>query len=151
MVGLSTWLGVAEVGLGLLAQEKERDSDKDLLRNQARVSRQNARVVRQQGEEDARRFRIFADKRLGSARAAVGASGIQLGGSALDSIEESARNLELDALSIEFEGDLRAFNLEQQGKDFDLRRRDISRAAPYQTASTILSGYSDYLDRQPVN
>ena len=146
----SLWLEVASTGLSLLSDERARDSEKDLTRRQARVSRQNARIVREQGAEDARRFRIFADKKLGSARAAVGASGIQLAGSALDSIAETARNLELDALSIEYEAEVRAMNLESQATDFDLRRRDIARSAGLDTASTLLTGDSRYLSRQPV-
>lgn len=146
----SAWLEVIGTGLSLMAQEQERDAKSDLARRQARVARENARIVREQGEEDARRFRIFADKKLGTARAAVGASGVRMAGSALDSLEETARNLETDALSIEYEAEVRAMNLEAQGKDFDLRRKDIREAAPLETASTILSGYSRYRSRQPV-
>ena len=74
----------------------------------AKVAIQNAAISRQQGIEEARRTRVIGRKVLGEARAAYGASGIGLSGSALDVLAESASKNELDALTIEHESEARA-------------------------------------------
>lgn len=74
----------------------------------AAVERQNAQISLQNAAEAEKRFRRMSRKRMGAARAARGASGVTLEGSALDALAESAMQEELDALTIRYQGELRA-------------------------------------------
>lgn len=70
----------------------------------AQVAEQNAAYSLEQAKEDERRQRQLAKKFIGEQRASYGASGITMDGSALDVLQESAANAELDALTIRFTG-----------------------------------------------
>ncbi len=80
-------------------------------------SLENARLTRIQTVEEERRQRVLGTKVLGRARASYGASGVQSNeGSALDVLQESARNAEMDALMIRFAGDQKAKSFERESK-----------------------------------
>lgn len=72
----------------------------------ARVAEDNARIAKLQSAEEERRLRVQSRKELGRARASISASGVQLEGSPLEVLQESAANAELDALAIRHRGDL---------------------------------------------
>lgn len=74
----------------------------------AAAAEQNATYTIEKAREDERRQRVVSKKFIGDIRAGYGASGITTDGSALDVLEESAGNAELDALTIRHEGALRA-------------------------------------------
>ena len=74
----------------------------------AALAQQNAALTYQQAAEAERRYRVQARKDLGEIRARYGASGVTLDGSAMDVLMESARNAELNALTIRHEGDVKA-------------------------------------------
>lgn len=82
----------------------------------AQMARNNAQEARNQAAEEERRSRVQSRQVIGSQRAAAGASGVQLEGSALDSIEESAANGELDALTIRHGGQAKAANYESEAQ-----------------------------------
>lgn len=75
-------------------------------RYNAEVNETNARLVRANARAAEERQRRFGSKVLGKQRAAVGASGIKMSGSALDALEDSAAELELDALMLRHAGDI---------------------------------------------
>lgn len=64
----------------------------------------NAEVSRQTSEEQARRDEIQARMVIGSDRANYGASGVQLEGSPLDVLQQSAKTAELDRLTTLYAG-----------------------------------------------
>jgi hypothetical protein len=76
---------------------------------------QNAEVTRQKAQMDENRQRRLATQRAGANVAAVGASGIDLSGSALDVLESNAAQEELDALIIRWNGATAAQSLEARG------------------------------------
>lgn len=145
----SGWGLAIGVGLSALGSIQEGRAESKAGKRQAWVGRQNAKAAREQGAEDARRFRVYGRKQLGAGRAAVGASGIRLSGSAMEVIAENARNLELDAQTIEYEAELRAWNFEQ-GAKADAAQASTSRTLGLMdAASTVLTGISTYQSRQP--
>jgi hypothetical protein len=82
----------------------------------ANMAHQNAVLAKQQSVEDARRLEIQGQKALGSIRAATGASGVQMEGSPLDVLEQSARNVELDRLTVLHAGQVKAISYENQAQ-----------------------------------
>lgn len=93
------------------AQQPEAQAQASLYN--AELGRQNAVLTRQKSAEEERRYRIQAASELGDIRARYGASGITLDGSAMDVLEESAANAELNALTVRHEGEIQALAYEQ--------------------------------------
>jgi len=98
---MAAGVAVAAVGAGISAFQgaEEAGARKRIARQNAFLARQNAAI-----QED--RFRRQTRKRMGQARANVGASGILLEGSVLEAFTDSAVEEELAALSIKFGGDI---------------------------------------------
>jgi hypothetical protein len=81
----------------------------------ARVSENNAKMAEAQAAEEERRVRVGGAKAIGDMRANFGASGVVTSeGSALDVLEESAMNVELDALSVRYQGHAQALALKNE-------------------------------------
>lgn len=64
----------------------------------------NATLLQAQTDDDVKQFRIIARKQMGTNRASIGASGLQMDGNALDVMAESAANVEHDAAAIRMQG-----------------------------------------------
>jgi hypothetical protein len=122
------------------SQIKQGEAASAAAEEDARMQTKNADLSREQAGEEEKRQRILNTKRLGSMRAAYGASGLSLEGSPEDVLVDSAKNAELDALSIRHAGELKArgFN------DESIRARN--KAATYRdnayfgAAGTLLGG-----------
>lgn len=105
----------------------------------AQVAEQNAQLVRQQANEEARRAGVVAIKQIGQARANVGASGVQMDGSALDVLRQSAANAELDVLTIQHQGQVKEYGYQAEAA-LDRQRASNSRTLGYfKAAGDLLS------------
>lgn len=106
----------------------------------AAMMERNAQAARDQARQDS----ILADRegrrRLGSINAARGASGVGIEGSALDVLEESAANVELDRQTILYRGELRAIGYEDSGALERMKGRHAAEAGYFSAASTLLLG-----------
>lgn len=80
----------------------------DAQRYNAEVGKNNANYAEQAAAENARRQQVAATQQIGQLRANIGASGLQTEGSPLDLLEQSARNSELDRLTILHQGAVQA-------------------------------------------
>ncbi len=134
--------------LGAFGTSVAGESEKKSQDYNAGVALQNADLTRQQTVEDARRQRVMARKVIGDARANYGASGIGLQGSALDILGESAANAELDALTIEHNGENRARMYESEAQQ-DTAAGRAARTAGYlgaagKGAAAAGEAYSSY-------
>lgn len=89
--------------------------------------------------ENARRQSVDARRQLGKMRAGYGASGVTMAGSPLDVLEDSAREAELDRLTILQSGKLRAKRYEAQGQEAFIQ--GVGGAA-----NALLSGGLDYYE-----
>ncbi len=85
----------------------------------AAVKEQQATAAVAQSAEDERRLRISSRSQLGGIRNAIGASGIQTEGSALEVLQSSASNAELDALTVRHQGQMKAWAY-RAGANLDL-------------------------------
>ncbi len=92
----------------------------------ARVAKQNARIAEADGAAEQAAIRREARAAMGSAIAQQGASGIQLGtGSALDVLNESALNAELNAMAARRVATIRGQGLRAEAK---MHRRSATQA-----------------------
>lgn len=82
----------------------------------AAQAEENARLTIDQAHKDEIRLRVQGRKVLGDMRAAYAASGVTMDGSALDVLYDSAANIEMDALNIRHQGEMKArgYDVESQ-------------------------------------
>lgn len=118
-------------------QSQALEYDADVKRQQARIEQQQA-VAR---EEQQRRQ---ASQVLGKQRAAIAQSGIGSGGSALDIYEQSKTMAELDALTIRYEGDMRAKGLLAQADAAQTQAKQAKIGGLIGAGASALKGYGTY-------
>jgi len=110
---------MAAAVLGLVGSLMSASAQSSAARQQAEYQNQIARYNAQQAENQAAyarqaaaaeesRFRRQSAKELGAIRAQYGAAGVEIEGSPLDVLQESATMAELDALTIRHRGDVQA-------------------------------------------
>lgn len=128
---------------GSFQKDKEMKAAERAAIENWRISDENAKIVRSQTAENERRLRVQQRKRIGDIRAGYGASGLQIAGSPLAVLQESVANAELDALTVRYEGELRARDQEQQGEAAIRQGKSINRARKSRFVSDIFSIGSD--------
>lgn len=105
----------------------------------ASIARQNAVIAKQQGEAAAEAQSRNAQRTIGSAIAAYGASGVQGGdGSPVDVLADSARMASLDNLTIKYNYALKAQGYNNQASLDDA-------AAGYARTSSYLKAGASYM------
>jgi len=119
-------------------------SEKRAAEYNAAVDERNAKIVKAQTAADVERQRRAALRRAGSLRASFGSTGFAFEGSALDLMEDNAMEEELDILTIQYSGDLKARGL-MDSAALSRQKGDEAVTASYWKAGTaLLSGASDY-------
>ncbi len=101
------------------------------------VNQQNAKLAIEQAASEEQKLRVSGQKSLGAARANYGASGVQMDASALDVLEESAKNIEMDALEVRHKGALKAWSY-QANAGLNLLEGEASARAGSMGAATAL-------------
>lgn len=99
------------------------------------VARGNAIVARNAAQEEARRSRRLSMKRQGTLRAS---------GASLDLLEDSAMQEELQALTIEHQGEVEAAGYGASANVNKARASNESTSGYFGAASTLLNGASSY-------
>lgn len=102
----------------------------------------NSVLAKRETELDIIQLRRSAQKQIGGIRASIGASGITLSGSALDVLEDSTREAELDIHRRRFQGDLEVRGRLQNARRFTRQAADARTAGVINAASAILGGSS---------
>lgn len=137
-------VGTAFSAIGAIQQGQAANS---AAKYNAAVAGQRATAAKQQAAADMDKKRRDTVRRLGSIRAAYGASGVTLEGSPLDVLAESAANAELDVLTIKYKGDLEATGYGNEAT-LETARGQQARTAGYMGAgAALLTGVDKYLDR----
>lgn len=106
----------------------------------AQTAEQNAKYSLTQSAENERRQRIVSKKFLGDIRSTYGASGITADASALDILEESAANAELDALTTRHEGQVKAAGYMSDARFSRISGENAKRSAYLKAAGYVASG-----------
>lgn len=120
------------------ASKKAADYNATLMDQGAATERQQAAA-----REEAKRRE--ASMILGKQTAALAQSGGGLGGSAADVMRQSSINAELDALTLRYEGDLRARGLEANAAQERFSGDQAKYQGRMQAIGSILGGASDYM------
>lgn len=144
MIGAGTGMQV----IGALQQGR---AAQNAAQYNASMMDQAATVERQQASvrEDAQRQQ--ARLLLGEQRAAFAQSGGGMGGSAGDVMQQSAINAELDALTMRYEGELRARGLNAQAEGERYSGRTAKQNSYFSAAGSILSGAAMAYGMKPAS
>mgnify|MGYP000855960130 CR=1 FL=1 len=106
----------------------------------SQVAEENAVTARQQAKEQARRESISSEKLLGQMRAGYGASGVTMSGSAMDVLQESAANAELDRLTTLYAGDVKATAYKNESRLEKFKGNQAQTAGQIGAAAALLDG-----------
>jgi hypothetical protein len=140
-MGVGTVMGAS----GMLYQGQAQEQ---AAKYNAEVGMQNAKFTREAAASEESKARLLGKKTIGQARANIGASGIQTDASAMDVLEESAANNEMDALTIRHNGAMKAWAYEA-GAALDLESgKNAMAGARVGAVASLLKGsgetYSSY-------
>lgn len=146
---LPAWLGTAATVAGSLASVASAAGSLSQGRSQAaihasnaNVSRQTAAAVQRQTEYAVQQNRAQADQLAGRQRVLIAKSGVDLDGSPLQVMEDTASQVQRDALAIRYAGDVRSAQADGQAA-LDGMQADSSLTAGYMGAgASVLSGAS---------
>lgn len=109
----------------------------------AYVNNQNADLAIQQAAEEERKQRVYSSQVIGQSRANYGAAGVSsASGSALDVLQSSAANAELDALKIRNAGQIKAWGYKQGARLDAMKSSAASDAGNWGAANAIFGGVS---------
>ncbi len=156
---------IASTVMSAISAIQQANSQSAAYKSQQQAADYNAAILTQNAasERAAANQREEAQRRearqiLGSQRASFAQAGTGLSGSAADVMAESATNAELDALTLRYEGDMRARGLlaEAEGEKFQGRvagaNAKQAKTAGYMNAvGSILGGAGNYMDRQATS
>jgi hypothetical protein len=150
-MSLMSLLSVASTAMSAIGAIQQGNNAKAAADYNAGIMEQNATIERQQATAREETQRRQARQILGEQRAGFSQAGIGLGGSASDIMDESATNAELDALTLRYEGDLRARGLMAQAESERFQGRNARTAGYMGAAGSILGGIGGYMGRQEDN
>lgn len=123
-------LGVAGTALSAVGTLQQGIAQGRASDYNAQVAEQNATAARQKAAFDEAARREQLQRVQAAARAAIGKSGADFSGSALDLMAQNAAQAELDALAIRYGGEVRASGLQAQA-ELDRFQADASRTGGY--------------------
>lgn len=106
----------------------------------AKISENNAISVRQQATFEADKQRENTRKLLAIQRAGFAKSGVGLGGSPLLVMEQTARDAELDAQTIEYGGEVKAAGYQSSAGLSLMESSAAASASRWKAGTTLLSG-----------
>lgn len=141
---------IAGTAINALGAIQQGNSARRAADYNAAMAEQNAAVELQQAGQREEAKRREARMILGSQRAAFAQSGGGMGGSAADVMQQSAINAELDALTLRYEGVLRARGLQAEAASERFAGKQAQRQGYMQAAGSILSGAGSYMGYQEL-
>ncbi len=143
MTGIETAVlaaAVAGAGMQAYGSWQEGNAARGTADYQATIQRQNAALRRKQVASDEDKHRREMRQRIGMQRAAEAESGFAFEGSALDLLEQTVRNGEMDALNIRYSGALDARALELGADNAELDGINAQRAARTRAVGALIAG-----------
>jgi hypothetical protein len=143
IAAVSTAASLAATGVAVHGQIQQGKAQKQIADYNAKVARNNAIAARQQAQFEADRIRDKARRLAGSQRAAFSKSGIELSGSVNDVMFDSAIELELDALSAIYKGEVAGNNQTAQAEIFKMRGDAAKTGSQLAAAGTAIGGIGD--------
>jgi len=142
-MGASAAVGLTLAGGGLQAygQYQSGRANERLMDYNARLAEQQAEDALARGREAERRMRTDVRRTIGSQRARLAASGVDISaeGSAVDLFADTARLGELDALTIRNNAAREAWGYRTQAVDYRARGDLARREGTYRAVGTLLT------------
>ena len=139
-------LVISLVGTGLSAasQYQQGQNQKKVANWNADLQTQNAADARAKSEEDAKDRLRQAESLKGKQRLAYAAAGVDITtGTPLDTMMQTARDAEMDAINIRKQGDLTARNYYSDAEILRYQGKSGAQAATIGAGATILQGAGD--------
>ena len=133
-------IAIAGAGVSAYGAIKQGQAAQAAADYNAKVSKQNADIALQQADVQAEQQRRQAKLQLGQMRANYGASGLQLEGSPMEVLEDSARQAELDNLTIKYNGKLKAMGFNNDATLSQFEGENAKSNSYFQAGGTLLSG-----------
>lgn len=137
-------VAIAAVVVGTVVQTVGAIKKSRAVANQANrnadIADENKQIIFAEGAEIQRQQRVIARKQLGNIRTSFAASGVDITGSALDVLEESAAQAELDALLIGFQTERKARGFEIDAETERRLARNAKSQGNLQAAGILLGG-----------
>lgn len=132
------WLAIAGAAVSAIGAIQKGQADAGAAKYNATIARQNSVVALQQGDAAVQAQNRDARRRLGSMKALYGASGVEGDtGSPLDVLADSTRMAELDALTTQYNYQLKSQGFDDQAALDDSNAKN-SRTASYLNATSSL-------------
>jgi len=131
--------GVVGTAASVYGSYKEGQDAAEASRYNASIARESAGMTEQAGALDAQRQRKQVSRVISAQKAQAGASGIELTGSPLDVMIESATEGELDAQIIEYNTKVRARGFMSQASYDDQLATTQERAGLFKAGTTLLT------------
>lgn len=152
---------VAAGVVGYMGAQQAAEANAQAAEHNAKIAERNAAITEQnrqmavrQADIDAEDHRRETRRLMSSIRTAYGASGIEIAGSPLDVLEDTALERELDTSRIQFEGKVRsregaiqALGLKEEATLSKMRAENERSAGRYAAFGALLGGVGTGLSR----
>ena len=142
----STYLLIATIASAVVAAggtAVSADASRRAANTNADIQEQNAAAARAKSNYDEQRHRESVQKMLSTQRALYGKSGVDMSGSPLLVMEDTAAQGELDALAIRYGGDVASAQQRSAANLSRMQASDYQTAGYLKAGSSLLSGASD--------
>lgn len=137
-------IALAAIAVGTAAtaygQYQAGQAQERALNYQAAVQERNAQIARQNAEYDAQRQSARLRRAIGSQRAAVLASGIQMEGTALELQQDTVQQAEMDRLAILYGGEINYQNARSEAELSRMQGKAAGQAGTTAAFGTVLGG-----------
>jgi hypothetical protein len=131
---------IAATAMSAIGAISSAQAQKSAANYNAQLAERNAVISDQQTRAALMAQRRESSKRMGDMRAAFSASGVTWEGSALDVLEDSVAQSELERQNISYQGKLRRMGFESDAALDRASGKNAMRAGYFSATSTILSG-----------
>jgi len=138
------WAPIAMAAMQAVGSIVSGISQSQQAKGQAAYARANAEIAEQQAASQASAIREKARRLSGQNRALIGASGVDLAGSFLDSLADSDINAELDAQTALWNGKIEAMNARGQASAAKRAGTAALIGGFFGAGSSAMSGYSNW-------
>ncbi len=133
-------LGYAGVGLSALGSVQDGNEAARTGAYNARIAELMARDAEARGADEEQKYRGRIRQLMGSQRAAIGGANLEMSGTPLDILVDTAGVGERDALTIRGNAEREAFGLRSQGAEMLRQGKAAKKRGLFGAAGTLLTG-----------
>lgn len=139
---MSGWTAAIVAAVGVVSSLSQAQQQKSAAKYNEKLAENQAIGARQEAAAAADRQQRQSAKTIGSMQATYAASGVGLEGSPLEVLEESARNAELDRLTILWNGEGRAQGYQNTAELERSRGKNAMASGYLSAAGSVMKGFA---------